>query len=476
MGEASVKGIVDDEERRRCDEVGRPREQSDTRREDAQPVFKWAKCQPAGDRRRCRPFAWFAPPKNRVRRSDADASAQCMLHCQWQRRAVYQLSAVLSILLRSHIRDEGTMDLRSSSTVSPIGEYFHVFAPLSSPTFLKVLNGCSVDTAVNVQPPLVAASQRDDQTLKMRILAEARNTTSLHGRRSILDDPENSATPTLRTQRRTQRSSVELSPLSHSGTTMKSISQELCYISVRVVNFASSGSEDEDHVRLGSDDGRERVIEGDDEGGEKADEPVPDSSSVLPLCGRMLRFFGSTSRVRLAMYKVLIFPLFGNATRPFSLSSGLSTRYDPPAPLGDISAATSSTILVDSVPLARKRADTTANLLEKIPQPSSMTRVDVTITSGTTTVMRSLKAVLPLLARVAYFMLFAMALFSPVVVVLQIFIAAINKNVSVAKEAKRSHQEPGKHRSAWVRELIPYWWFRPSPRAIVVENLPKTLV
>ncbi|KAI9434936.1 hypothetical protein H4582DRAFT_2080177 [Lactarius indigo] len=98
--------------------------------------------------------------------------------------------------------------------------------------------------------------------------------------------------------------------------------------------------------------------------------------------------------------------------------------------------------------------------------------------------MRSLKAVLPLLARVAYFMLFAMALFSPVVVVLQIFIAAINKNFSVAEEAKCSHQvspyfrmqEPGKHRSAWVRELIPYWWFRPSPWAIIVENLPKTLV
>ncbi|KAI9434935.1 hypothetical protein H4582DRAFT_2080176 [Lactarius indigo] len=163
---------------------------------------------------------------------------------------------------------------------------------------------------------------------------------------------------------------------------MKSISQGLRYISVRVVNFASSGSEDEDHVRLGSDDGRERVIEGDDEGGEKADEPVPDSSSVLPLCRRTLRFFGSTSRIQLAMYKVLIFPLFGNATRPFSLSSSLSTRYDPPAPLGDISAAASSTILVDSVPLARKRADTTANLLEKIPQPSSMV---VTATTPYTT-------------------------------------------------------------------------------------------
>jgi len=121
-------------------------------------------------------------------------------------------------------------------------------------------------------------------------------------------DSEHTAAATPRTRRRTQRYSAELSPLSRSGTTIKSISQGLRRISVRVVNFAGSSLEDEDHVRLGSDDGEERVAEDDDEGGEKVDEPLPDPSNVLPLRGRTLGFFGPTNRVRLAMYDFLIFP------------------------------------------------------------------------------------------------------------------------------------------------------------------------
>ncbi len=61
---------------------------------------------------------------------------------------------------------------------------------------------------------------------------------------------------------------------------------------------------------------------------------------------------------------------YGNATRPFALS-GLSSRYDSPAPLGATSAAASSATLVNSAPPARKRADTTATLLEKTPSSSS---------------------------------------------------------------------------------------------------------
>ena len=118
-------------------------------------------------------------------------------------------------------------------------------------------------------------------------------------------DSEHIAAATPRTRRRTQRS--ELTPLSRSGTTIKSISQGLRRISVRVVNFAGSSLEDEDRVRLGSDDGEERVAEGDDEGVVKVDESLPDPSS-LPLRGRTLVFFGPTNRVRVAMYEFLIFP------------------------------------------------------------------------------------------------------------------------------------------------------------------------
>ena len=64
------------------------------------------------------------------------------------------------------------------------------------------------------------------------------------------------------------------------------------------------------------------------------------------------------------------------------------------------------------------------------------------------------------------------------------FIAVINKKFGVAEEAKRSQrvslyfqmQEPNKHWLAWVRKLNLYLWFKPSPWAIVVENLPLNLV
>jgi voltage-dependent calcium channel len=67
---------------------------------------------------------------------------------------------------------------------------------------------------------------------------------------------------------------------------------------------------------------------------------------------------------------------------------------------------------------------------------------------------------------------------------LQMFIAVINENFSVAEEAKRAQQasnyfqtqEPDKNRMAWIHKFNPYRWFKPSPRAIVVENLPSSLV
>ena len=62
---------------------------------------------------------------------------------------------------------------------------------------------------------------------------------------------------------------------------------------------------------------------------------------------------------------------YGNATRPFALSGLSSTSYGSPAPLGASSAAASSATLVSSAPPARKRADTSATLLEKTPSSSS---------------------------------------------------------------------------------------------------------
>lgn len=62
---------------------------------------------------------------------------------------------------------------------------------------------------------------------------------------------------------------------------------------------------------------------------------------------------------------------YGNATRPFALSGPSTTRYDFPAPLDATSAAASSATLVNVTLPARKRADTTATLLEKTPSSSS---------------------------------------------------------------------------------------------------------
>ncbi|KAF8465445.1 Ion transport protein-domain-containing protein, partial [Russula ochroleuca] len=70
-------------------------------------------------------------------------------------------------------------------------------------------------------------------------------------------------------------------------------------------------------------------------------------------------------------------------------------------------------------------------------------------------------------------------------IVLQMFIAVINENFDIAEEAKRgqqanhyfqSTQGPEKTWAPWIHRLNPYRWLKPSPRAIVVENLPSNLV
>ena len=68
---------------------------------------------------------------------------------------------------------------------------------------------------------------------------------------------------------------------------------------------------------------------------------------------------------------------------------------------------------------------------------------------------------------------------------LQMFIAVINENFEIAEEAKRSQQAslyfqttqgPDKTWPPWIHRLNPYRLFKPSPRAIVVENFPSNLV
>ncbi|KAI6152729.1 Ion transport protein-domain-containing protein [Pisolithus thermaeus] len=71
-------------------------------------------------------------------------------------------------------------------------------------------------------------------------------------------------------------------------------------------------------------------------------------------------------------------------------------------------------------------------------------------------------------------------------IVLQMFIAVIHENFSVAEEAKKEKQasnywarhrlQPEVTHSRWIRRLNPYRWFKADPVTVKVENLPSTLV
>ena len=62
---------------------------------------------------------------------------------------------------------------------------------------------------------------------------------------------------------------------------------------------------------------------------------------------------------------------YGNATRPFALSSPTANGYNFPTPLGSASAAASSATLINPAPPARRRADTNTTLLEKTTSSTS---------------------------------------------------------------------------------------------------------
>jgi hypothetical protein len=71
------------------------------------------------------------------------------------------------------------------------------------------------------------------------------------------------------------------------------------------------------------------------------------------------------------------------------------------------------------------------------------------------------------------------------VIVMQMFIAVINENFSVAEETKKSkqasdywaqhHPQQVMHNS-WTRKLNPYRWIKADPVRVKVENLPSNLV
>ncbi|SJL08836.1 uncharacterized protein ARMOST_12207 [Armillaria ostoyae] len=110
------------------------------------------------------------------------------------------------------------------------------------------------------------------------------------------NDPENGAGATPRSHRRTVRYSATPSPLRKMGTAIKSVSQNIRCMSLRVINLAGAGLETQ--MRLADDDPDEV----------KTEEELPDLTQCLPLRGRTICCLGPQSRVLLALYRMLVYP------------------------------------------------------------------------------------------------------------------------------------------------------------------------
>ena len=122
-----------------------------------------------------------------------------------------------------------------------------------------------------------------------------------------VEDPEHSISASPKSRRKSNRYSSSPSPLRKTGTTLQSVSRSLRHMSIRVVNLAGRGLDD--HVRL--DDEDEEISpkrKGDDDPGEPEDPALPDLRKSLPIRGRTLHFMGPSNRIRLFMYRLLLFP------------------------------------------------------------------------------------------------------------------------------------------------------------------------
>jgi voltage-dependent calcium channel len=125
------------------------------------------------------------------------------------------------------------------------------------------------------------------------------------------EDPEGNAATTPRTRRRTARYSVSPSPLKKTGTAIKYMTHNLRRASVRVVNLGSTGLEKQ--IRLG--DGDEGTHDT-SKFGESEEEPLPDLSKSLPIRGRALGFLGPESKVRLALFNLLVYSCVYSSFHP----------------------------------------------------------------------------------------------------------------------------------------------------------------
>ncbi|TFK68921.1 hypothetical protein BDN72DRAFT_646515 [Pluteus cervinus] len=112
------------------------------------------------------------------------------------------------------------------------------------------------------------------------------------------EDTEYAAGASPRSRRRTVRYSTSPSPLKKTGTVLKSMSQNIRRVSLRVVNLAGAGLEEQ--VRLPDDDPQKPP----DRQGDA--DNLPDLTFALPIRGCALGFLGPENQFRLSLYNFLV--------------------------------------------------------------------------------------------------------------------------------------------------------------------------
>lgn len=96
-------------------------------------------------------------------------------------------------------------------------------------------------------------------------------------------------------RRQTLKYDVTPSPLKKTGSAFRNVSQNLRRMSLRVVNLAGTGLESQ--LKL---DGASDTRDEDEDG-------IPDPTKTILIRGRTLGFLGPDSKLRLALYKLLIY-------------------------------------------------------------------------------------------------------------------------------------------------------------------------
>ncbi|KII90373.1 hypothetical protein PLICRDRAFT_173801 [Plicaturopsis crispa FD-325 SS-3] len=175
-------------------------------------------------------------------------------------------------------------------------------APIVNTRYPSVSSTYSTTQAGPSSVSLIPDGHRDDDEAHLTSNMASMAGTSTERWSNDPADPERTSGSTPRSKRRTIRYSLSPSP----GSRLKNASRSLRRASLRVVNLAGVGLEQQ--IRLPDDDGDDGDMEYKGTFEDEDKSTVYDLKSSLPIRGRTLGFLGPTSRVRLWLFKFLVFP------------------------------------------------------------------------------------------------------------------------------------------------------------------------